>query len=112
MRNLEGSMMIKFISKVGANRGRSRIWLEGARLAKAGFNWNVQYSTHFDNLSIKLVIDAEGDRKVAGRMRNNKEIPILDLCSAGITKFAKGYESVQVIVSNGVIVITRKEVNQ
>lgn len=100
--------MIKFISKVGTNRGKSRIWLEGARLTKAGFTWQTKYQLAIGKDSINLTLGLEDNRKVAGRMRNDKAIPIIDLCSNEITGFCQGCEQVEVTVNNGHILINRK----
>jgi len=104
---------IKFLSKVGMNRARARIWLEGTRLTKAGFKWNTLYKTVLsldtEQPCIMLTLDPTGDRKVAGRTRNDKEIPILDLCSSEITKFTGGCDYVQVEIENGQILITQSD---
>ncbi len=98
--------MIKFISKIGRSKtGLTRIWLEGARLTKAGFTWQTKYKTAFCGDFIMLTLDPKGDRKVSGRWRNDRAIPILDLRSSRITEFARHFEQVEAEITEGKILI-------
>lgn len=65
---------------LGSNRGKPRIWIEGAKLSMAGFKRHATYSVcdHADGV-IVLKLDPQGLRSVAGRTRNEKDIPIIDL---------------------------------
>lgn len=67
-------------TKLGTNRGKPRIWIEGAKLSVAGFTRHASYSVcdHADGVLV-LKLDDNGLRRVAGRTRNEKDIPIIDL---------------------------------
>ena len=61
--------------KVGMNKGRPRIWLEGAELTdndiKHGMRFNVET---FDGI-IRIIIDDDGKRKIAGTPAR----PVIDM---------------------------------
>jgi hypothetical protein len=74
-------------SKLKATRynGAIRLWIEGTKLAKAGFKRNDSYTikvvkSHSPELQSGLMItkDSDGKNKVSGRDRNGKELPIID----------------------------------
>lgn len=94
-------------SKLTDHRGNKRIWLEGKRLSLIGFNRYEPYSTELDeeNTMIILRLDPDGDKKVAGRKRGEREIPILDLGNEKITKMLGDAERIRAIFSEGKIVI-------
>ena len=97
----------KVLSKIGRNKnGLARIWLEGAKLTKHGLKWNTKITIVFNSNSIIVQADPAGDKKISGRIRDEKEIPILDLRSNKITEFTEGFERVQAVISNQKIVIT------
>ena len=72
--------------KLSANRGTARLWLEGAKLAAAGFmrgdNYKLGWFPRKDGTyGVLINLEAEfGERggKVAGRERNGKALPIID----------------------------------
>lgn len=75
-------------SKLTNHRGNKRIWLEGKRLGDIGFTRGQTYSVLFNKENKKMVLslDPDGPKKVSGRKRGEKEIPILDLGNAEITE--------------------------
>jgi len=98
-------------TKVGrTTRGQSRLWLEGLRLASAGFLTGERYRVVFDieARTIALELDAQGDRQVSGRRPAGKDTPtpIVDLASADITDFVGGAGAVRALISEGRIVFS------
>lgn len=71
---------------VRANRQRPRIWIEGARLERAGFTPGTRYmiTTKSDRISIKRI--AAGGRKVSGKPGR----PIIDITGANCAPFITG----------------------
>lgn len=73
--------MSKVTRKIGLNRGKRRIWIEGNILIDHGINhgdrWNVINSPN----SLVILVDPNGKRKVAG----TKNRPIIDMSGATIT---------------------------
>ena len=70
---------------IGWNKGRPRLWLEGAVLAEAGFNRGDHYKVRIDRNLLELKIDPEGKRKVSGKA----DKPIIDM--TGKTLEAAGF---------------------
>ena len=76
--------------KATPHRGTIRIWLEGAKLARAGFERYAKFSHEMaEDGALILRLDDDGDRAVSGRERNGKSLPIIDMhckeCVAGFT---------------------------
>tara|TARA_R110002124_G_scaffold170306_1_gene337828 strand:+ start:1650 stop:1976 length:327 start_codon:yes stop_codon:yes gene_type:complete len=72
---------------VRANRGRPRIWLEGKRLAAAGFERGVRFdltlgTKRYGGLLLYLNEDGSGKRKVSGK----GDRPIVDIVGAEIQR--------------------------
>lgn len=64
-----------------------RIWLEGGKLAKAGFSRNDHYTRTTGELAGSPFVmfhreDKQTTLKVAGRERNGKTLPIIDYVSS------------------------------
>jgi len=72
---------------IRANRGRPRIWLEGKRLAAAGFERGVRFdltlgTKRYGGLLLYLNEDGSGKRKVSGK----GDRPIVDIVGAEIQR--------------------------
>lgn len=83
---------------VGSNRGRARLWLQGAVLLDAGLSRGTRYNVEYDETAQVLILKKkDGARKVAGRaVRGSvKDFPIIDintmalddLCRSGSRRF-------------------------
>ena len=87
---------------VRANKGRARIWIEGARLSAAGFTHHATYNVMATGNIIGLVLAADGKRKVSGAAAR----PIIDLCGKSCAPFETG-DDVSITYQQGTIVIER-----
>lgn len=96
------------VQKVGENKGKPRIWLEGKYLASLGFAADTRLSVSFQ--SGKIVIEAceGGDRKVSSR----RSRPIIDLNTNDIVAAIGQCEKVEVTTEAGRIVITQAEIER
>ena len=70
---------------VRANRGRARIWIEGARLERAGFTSGARFTVENKGDRITLKPAADG-RKVSGKAGR----PIIDITGANCAPFITG----------------------
>ena len=90
--------------KIGLNKGKRRIWLEGKVLTNAGINHGQRFDTETngdDNLLI--IIDPAGDRKIAGK----PDRPIIDMSAATITSaFSDDCHSVLVTATKAGLILT------
>ncbi len=67
--------------KLGIHRGAPRLWIEGKKLAGAGFLTGDRYvilSGASKPNQLEIVKRPNGDRKIAGGERNGKPRPIID----------------------------------
>jgi len=91
--------MKKFDLKVCSNKGNARIWIEGKRLAEMGFKRGDKILvTTFPNIpriTIAICDDHPEARKVSGRVRNGRELPIIDICCHSLD-FLKQYQKITV----------------
>jgi hypothetical protein len=91
--------------KVGASKGKRRVWIGGAPLAGAGFIGGTSYHclTAPGTLTLSLApMDGAAIRKVTGRPDGK---PIVDIVGATIDTALPGAARVRVTFATGVIVI-------
>ena len=87
---------------VRANKGRARIWIEGARLTSAGFTYHATYNVMATGNIIGLTLADDGKRKVSGAPAR----PIIDLCGRSCSPFETG-DDVSITYQQGTIIIER-----
>ena len=66
--------------KLGTHKGARRVWLEGKRLADAGFRHGLRYSATAADGALVLQLSAQGSRKVSGTARR----PVVDILNAAV----------------------------
>lgn len=73
-------------TKIGAHRGRKRLWLEGRKLERAGIEPGRRFSVTWDpaNRTVYLNFVQDGDRVVSQRKRGEKQLPIIDVSADAI----------------------------
>ena len=91
-------------TKVKQTKRNLRVWIEGKKLTEAGFNWHTVYSRKIEDGTITLTLGGESKLKVAGRNRNGKELPIIDISIAELEGFTADQE-LTVTYTSGRIVI-------
>ena len=100
--------------KLSANRGTARLWLEGAKLAKAGFNRYDSYSVVLETVdgidTVNVFASETGTGKVAGRERNGKALPIIDRHVSQWTALV-GTHKLAVQYFPGMVVITPERIS-
>lgn len=92
--------------KVGENRGNRRVWIEGSALIKSGFNAGAKFKAQFEKNTITLTATPDGDRKVSGRTRGDKTLPIVDINTGELASIFKGFDRMVAKFHAGKIVIT------
>lgn len=95
------------IRRVGENRGRRRIWLQGSLPAKGGFLPGSRYSARAVAEKSMLVLEvvADGVRVVSRKQRGEREVPVIDIESNELLQVFDGIESIRVVVEAGRIFI-------
>lgn len=67
---------MKYTRNIGKNRGKPRLWLEGAILTESGFKHGQRWHLmRYDDGTLNLIIVEAGSRRVAG----TPERPIIDI---------------------------------
>jgi len=97
---------MKKTHKIGENRGKRRIWLDGKALTDAGFTPGSVYSCERGEGFLRLCIPAKADlplRKVSGRPTGK---PIIDIIGRDVVAAFGASQAVSVEYRRGLIIIT------
>ena len=87
-----------------------RIWIEGSKLAEAGFVPNARFNIRYNPTEkrIELALHPEGKRKVSNSQRDGRGRPIIDIESKKVGKyFGENAELNVCYLPTGSIVIYR-----
>lgn len=92
-------------TKIGENRGRPRIWLQGSKPALAGFLPGVRFRIRKDEQRTMLVLehDVHGDRIVCRKVVGESEVPVIDINSLEVLSIFQGFSAVRIVVQEGCI---------
>lgn len=98
-------------TKMGQNRGAPRLWLEGLRLSKCGFEAGAKFRVELDltTRQVRLKLDPNGDRTVSGRKRTLdsgevRSTPIVDVTGGSLAEVLGEGARVRAVLSAGEIV--------
>ncbi|MCU9840523.1 hypothetical protein OEZ49_22500 [Ruegeria sp. WL0004] len=73
-------MTASFTRKIGSNRGKPRLWIEGAHLTAAGLLHGTRWTLTKTDSGLTIAADPEGKRRIAGKPGR----PIIDINSAAM----------------------------
>ena len=88
-------------TSLGCNRGRPRLWLQGAKPSMAGFHPGQRYSIHKDEQRNMLILSVSpyGTHGVSKKVtRSGKTVPVIDINSAEVLSVFDGCSVVRVVV--------------
>jgi DNA (cytosine-5)-methyltransferase 1 len=98
-------------TRVGRNRGVPRLWLEGGRLARCGFEAGAKFVAELDLVrrQVRLRLDPNGDRTVSGRKRTLTDgavrtTPIVDVAGASLADVLGEGARLRAVLASGEIV--------
>jgi DNA (cytosine-5)-methyltransferase 1 len=91
-------------TKLGQNRGRARVYLQGKWIARAGFAAGASIVAEFQDGRVILRLDADGDRHVSAK--SGGAVPVIDVNTDQLRAALGAVEELQVKATDGVIVIT------
>lgn len=66
--------------KIGLNRGKPRLWLEGKLLTEAGFEHGENWTLTQRRGGITIEADADGKRRISGKA----DRPVIDIAAGGL----------------------------
>jgi len=89
------------LASVGLHKGAPRVWIQGRKAEAGGFLPGTRYKAIVDpvNSLLTLEVASDGMRVVSRKVRNEREMPVLDLNSNEVVGIFSGLESVRVVVS-------------
>ena len=93
-------------TKLGEHRGKKRVWLEGMKLLREGYQPGMKYDVESKGSMIILNLKAEGSFTISRRERNGTIMPIIDLTVREIADMFDGVDVLRVYIKKGSIVIT------
>lgn len=83
-------------SKLGENRGKPRIWIEGAKLAREGYTPGDRYNLEIQSGRLILQAAEDGQYTVSKRTRNGRLLPIIDISKTELAELFDGVETLRV----------------
>ncbi|MEC4242021.1 DNA cytosine methyltransferase [Pseudomonas sp. DSV-1] len=95
-----------FVKKLGANRGKPRIWLENLEVSSAGMNVGDRYDVKLKGGVVTLQANPDGSRvvsKSAKTTRSGEPIPIIDINSKELLALFSGMDAVRLVQRQGQI---------
>lgn len=95
-------MTTTYTRKIGRNRGKPRLWIEGALLVSAGFKPGDRYHLHFGTMATSIGWCPDGARKVSGK----GEKPIIDIAGSGLGPLQEAETVTIEIVATRTLIIT------
>lgn len=89
---------------IGTNKGKARLWLQGKRLAAAGFvAKETLYTVTIDAGKLTIASTREGDHRVSGK----GEMPIIDLNTDDLLQVAPAGTQLTIGAQRGKLVLRR-----
>lgn len=92
--------------KLSENRGKKRIWMEGQRLANQGISPGMRFIITKEQGKVVLAFCEDGDRIVSRRMRNERELPVIDVEQNDLGNIFGKAERLRVVIRHDKIIVT------
>lgn len=99
-------------TKLGEHRGKKRIWLEGSKLAREGYQPGMKYDLQIKDSKIHLRVTETGKFTVSRRERNGHIMPIIDISASELAELFDGVDMLRVAIKRGVIVVSAHHQHQ
>jgi len=102
-------------TKLGEHRGRKRVWLEGQKLVREGYQPGMRFDAEFDSNKRQVMLrtnTTNGKYTVSKRNRQGKTMPIIDLTAAELASMFSGIALLRVAIRRGQIAVTAHHIYQ
>lgn len=95
-------------TKVGINRGKKRIFIEGRKLANEGYQPGLTYNLTVKDSQLNIELSETGKYKVSRRKNrtNGEELPVIDITADALAELFEENELVRVLIQKGQIVVS------
>ena len=95
------------IKRVGSNRGKPRIWLEGGEISRAGLKAGDSYTVTIAGGSVILRADPNGNRVISRKhKKSGEDLPIIDLNSSELLSLFEGMSAIRMVQFEGEIYLS------
>lgn len=101
-------------SRIGENKGHLRIWLEGGKLSRCGYNPDDKYSIDVVADRVVLTRSESGVFAVSRRNKSGRTYPLIEITSARCNEISRIFSSeqlIRVVVSAKSITIQKHHVD-
>lgn len=98
-------MTIIINTTLGDHRGKKRIWLEGQKLSRQGFDPGTKLKVTVEDSKLVLLAAEVGQFTVSKRERNGSISPIIDITTEGLAKLFDGVKTLRAVIRRGSIII-------
>lgn len=93
-------------SKLGENRGRKRIWIEGRKLQREGYEVGSRYDVVLQSNKVQLLPTPKGKYTVSKRTRKGTTLPIIDVTLQELAEIFEGVEMLRIQLTEGKITVS------
>ncbi|WP_444679595.1 hypothetical protein [Halomonas sp. E19] len=93
-------------TKLGETRGKRRIYLDGAKLAREGYQPGDRYDLALEDARVVIKLHDDGKYMVSKRQRNGTLYPVIDITRAELAELFDGVAMLRVLIAKGKIVVT------
>lgn len=92
----------EYKTRIGSNRGKPRVWLQGALLKEAGFKNGMKFTAMITVGELCIVLDKDGKRHVSGK----PGIPIIDIATAQLLDVGPIGTPLAIRIEQGALTLT------
>ncbi len=93
-----------FIKKIGANRGKPRIWLQNLEVSNVGLAPGDRFDIHLKGGTVTLRANPDGSRVVSRKLdKQGRENPVIDINSQELLALFDGMSSIRLVQRQGEI---------
>lgn len=95
-------------TKVGLNRGKKRIFLEGQKLSREGYAPGMLFNLTVKDDQLQIVLSETGKYKISRRKNRTTgdELPVIDITAQEMAELFAEDEQVRVLIQQGRIVVS------
>jgi DNA (cytosine-5)-methyltransferase 1 len=96
-----------WIKKIGENKGRPRIYLDGLQAVRAGFAPGERFEVIVDEDGRRVILqkNRDGTRRVSMKERGGKQYPVIDINSSELLGLFEGMDVVRLVVGTDSVYI-------
>lgn len=102
-------------SRVGSNRGSLRIWLEGGKLSRSGYQPSDKYDIQVFDTKIILVRSNTGQYSISSRKRGKHSYPLIEITSircAALKELFQEQQLIRVVINSKSITISQHHLDE